>query len=930
MAGKCYFHPQSHSFMLRQLLGLYVLLFCTSTWSQSLQALNWDNRGQLSVVNLSGQNFNLQGRSIPLFTFEWNGTLVSSNTCKTIGQNQWQYASVTISIDSILMDAQSWQATMVFTHTGQDTAILENVVFLGADARRHYITGEGNHWLSRTRLFRPGLSSVPVILPDNAWELGYSDCPLRQDTAICALVRRFGWSSAQRRRFETHLFPHGQVNYKIHVEAYTGTWQVGLRLMFQQRWLYDLPAFNDQLYHRQDQKWIKDAAMMHLVMCWDQDFYDRKTADYTIQNFIRRGKQLYGGDEVLGFWPTWPALGMDQRNQWDMYRTLPGGLKALKKVVQQAHQEGAKIMIAYNPWDESTRREDHLTGMQHLIKATDVDGVILDTWGKSSAEMQAAADAAKPGMVLYSEGMAIPRDMPGIISGRVHNALYYPPILNLNKFIRPDFAIFRVTELKYEPIRREYNLSLFNGHGIEMNIFSPGRPDWAEADYRYLGAVLRPLREHNKVFKKDYTPLVYTLHDGILANRWGGEQKTIYTLYSTLPQGYYDRLLSADFGPEYHSVDLWHHEELVPDTVGRFTYLKVKMDAFNPWDQGTNNEGAVNVIGVFKNHLRVEHNDLTLTLGSAVGDTIKLWAGTPDYQKSPVVFRARVDHEVNLWQLFPGHEGKIIVQLFEGKELMDERVISLKPGAPHLINGSASAKTVSKDPTMVAIPSGIFHFITTHGDEFIPYPQPADHGLLTMPSFYMDRHPVSNNQYYRFLQATKYVPTDTARFLAHWVKGKYKPGEENHPVIFVSRGDAEAYARWAGKRLPTEAEWQYAAQAGQEQDWPWGAVFDSTRCSRGDQHYYPANGLYPQGQNAWGLQDLVGQVWQMTSENYAAGTYSYTLLKGGSYFKPTASWWYVQGGPHKLSHRQIWLQVSPGFERQATVGFRCVADAFQQ
>jgi hypothetical protein len=47
---------------------------------------------------------------------------------------------------------------------------------------------------------------------------------------------------------------------------------------------------------------------------------------------------------------------------------------------------------------------------------------------------------------MYSEGMAIPKDMPGIVAGRVHNALYYPPMLNLNKFIKPEFAIFRVAE----------------------------------------------------------------------------------------------------------------------------------------------------------------------------------------------------------------------------------------------------------------------------------------------------------------------------------------------------------------------------------------------------------------------------------------------------------------------------------------------------
>ena len=75
------------------------------------------------------------------------------------------------------------------------------------------------------------------------------------------------------------------------------------------------------------------------------------------------------------------------------------------------------------------------------------DGMVLDTKGESIKELQDAADKVRPGVIMYSEGMAVPKDMPGIPSGRVHNALYYAPMLNLNKLIKPEFAIFRVAEL---------------------------------------------------------------------------------------------------------------------------------------------------------------------------------------------------------------------------------------------------------------------------------------------------------------------------------------------------------------------------------------------------------------------------------------------------------------------------------------------------
>jgi formylglycine-generating enzyme required for sulfatase activity len=167
-------------------------------------------------------------------------------------------------------------------------------------------------------------------------------------------------------------------------------------------------------------------------------------------------------------------------------------------------------------------------------------------------------------------------------------------------------------------------------------------------------------------------------------------------------------------------------------------------------------------------------------------------------------------------------------------------------------------------------------------------------------------------------------------------------------VVFICYEDAKAYAAWAGKRLPTEAEWQYAAQTGDGRLWPWGntvkqkgnqsksisttltlvdyGIPDAAFCNTGDGKLYPV-GKYKKGVNPFGLYDMVGAVWQMTNDWYQSDTYEYIMLKGGSYFQPGGSWWFVQGGPKPLPYRQMWLRVSQGFERNGTVGFRCVKDA---
>ncbi|HSR60782.1 MAG TPA: SUMF1/EgtB/PvdO family nonheme iron enzyme, partial [Robiginitalea sp.] len=140
---------------------------------------------------------------------------------------------------------------------------------------------------------------------------------------------------------------------------------------------------------------------------------------------------------------------------------------------------------------------------------------------------------------------------------------------------------------------------------------------------------------------------------------------------------------------------------------------------------------------------------------------------------------------------------------------------------------------------------------------------------------------------------------------------------------------------------------QYAAQTPDLREWPWGgppgAIYreeekvtetltrftlkgiDPALCNPGNGTPDPV-GAYPKGANPFGLQDLVGSVWQLTHDLYKSGSYDYIILKGGSYFNPSSSWWYVQGGPRELHYSQQLLRVSAGFERNATVGFRCVKD----
>ncbi len=179
-----------------------------------------------------------------------------------------------------------------------------------------------------------------------------------------------------------------------------------------------------------------------------------------------------------------------------------------------------------------------------------------------------------------------------------------------------------------------------------------------------------------------------------------------------------------------------------------------------------------------------------------------------------------------------------------------------------------------------------------------------------------------------FIKRSGYVPKDASNYLKHWIDGTIPEGMEHFPVIYVSPDDARAYASWAGKRLPTEREWQYAAQGKDMRKFPWGNSMDSSICNYNLNHPTAVES-FPKGASPFGVEDLTGNVWQLTNDVYEIGSYSYVIIRGGSYYHPAGSQWYITGGPVPVYHPEMLLLIARGLDRNGTVGFRCVTDVRQ-
>ncbi len=179
------------------------------------------------------------------------------------------------------------------------------------------------------------------------------------------------------------------------------------------------------------------------------------------------------------------------------------------------------------------------------------------------------------------------------------------------------------------------------------------------------------------------------------------------------------------------------------------------------------------------------------------------------------------------------------------------------------------------------------------------------------------------------MDASGYQPADAHQFLRHWVNGKPQEGDEDRPVTWVSLEDARAYCAWAGKRLPHEWEWQYAAQGTDNRSYPWGDIWDNARVpevATGRDLPPPEKvGVHPQGASPFGVEDLVGHVWQWTSEFTDEHTRA-AVVRGGSYYQPQNSSWYFPQA-YKLTEHGKYLLMAPGKDRSAALGFRAVKDS---
>jgi len=194
------------------------------------------------------------------------------------------------------------------------------------------------------------------------------------------------------------------------------------------------------------------------------------------------------------------------------------------------------------------------------------------------------------------------------------------------------------------------------------------------------------------------------------------------------------------------------------------------------------------------------------------------------------------------------------------------------------------------DAAMIAIPAGEFTMGSDHEVERPPH-------AVSVGAFEIDKLEVTNQEFERFVRETGHVTEAEKASETSW--RYYASGKPTHPVVRVTWNDAIAFCQWAGKRLPTEAEWEKAARGADARSYPWGNQWDAARANAREagNRGTTAVGSFPAGASPYGVLDMAGNVSEWTSDwfqpypGYPGGDgeaqyfgEKYRVIRGGGWF----------------------------------------------
>ena len=532
--------------------------------------------------------------------------------------------------------------------------------------------------------------------------------------------------------------------------------------------------YDDSAYTRPEAAWAARCHTVAQVWLWDELLYSFAEHRFTPERFLADARARLGGLDALVLWHAYPVIGLDDRNQWDHYRQVPG-LSGPGGLIDTLHAAGVRVFVDYNPWDVGTRRgADDVTELAALVADLKADGVFLDTLKKAEPELVDRLEEARPGVVLEGESkLPVERIQDHSASWAQFFAdSPVPGVLRAHWYERRHMQ--HHVRRWHRDHTEELRSAWLNGVGLMVwEVVFGVWVGWSARDAATLARMVAVQRAAGELLLEgEWTPLTELHPDadsaGVYASRWEHEGLTLWTLANVSGTDHDGPVLPESGGEEGVHFDLTGGGRLPTDghtlvpAHGVAALLHVAPGTAVPeW-----------LPGLLEELSRRPHNPdarFPHRLSHRIASAAPRFAHTgPGPEEDAVVVPA------GPYVLTVRHRGRE-TGMYQGAPYVDE----WKPLPPRLHD----ARTLQRD------------------------------GELTEPVAVAATE-VTNAEFAEFLAATGHTPDTAHRFLDHWSDGRPDPSARDEPVTFVDLDDARASCAWRGGRLPTEDEWQLAGEQG--------------------------------------------------------------------------------------------------------------------
>ena len=360
----------------------------------------------------------------------------------------------------------------------------------------------------------------------------------------------------------------------------------------QQEWLKDVRhwreerririGYDDARYKMPELKWAQSSFIQPQTMVQDRYLYDPVLHKYTVDRYLDDLQKRYGGVDSVLIWPTYPNMGIDDRNQQDLMRSMPGGVEGVRQMVADFHRRGVRVMFPMMMWDQGTRDpgKPWPDAIAEFMKELGADGVNGDTQEGVPLAFSLAAEKIGHPMPFEPELTFSDEALAWDLVNWGQYKYQFVPTLDRYRWLEPRHQVHIQGRWDHDKTDA-LQFAFFNGEGWESwenvwgiwNGITPARrrSDAPDRHHRTGDGALFA----NEGWEPFYPMLSY----GVFASRWPSGDGTLWTIVNRNAYDVERRQMTVPFAEGMRYFDLYHGVELQPARDGGTATLSFPMEA---------------------------------------------------------------------------------------------------------------------------------------------------------------------------------------------------------------------------------------------------------------------------------------------------------------------------------------------------------------